>query len=104
MNGSKTLISDLHAGLHECLDIVLVHMAAIPPELWTTELAGFGQRTVRDQVVHVFSAEAGWICGLQSLPFQKPDPASITNMDALRRLQLDVMAATTAYLGSLDDR
>jgi hypothetical protein len=81
MKTSKPLISELHAGLHECLGIVLDHMATIPPELWTKELAGFGRPTARDQIVHVFSAEAGWICGLQLLPFQRPDPAEITTID-----------------------
>jgi uncharacterized damage-inducible protein DinB len=104
MKPSKTVISELHACLHECVGIVLDHVAIMPPELWTKELAGFGKPTVRDQIVHVFSAEAGWVCGLQLLPYQRPDPASINTIGALRKLQQDVMTATTAYLGSLDER
>jgi uncharacterized damage-inducible protein DinB len=85
------------------MGVVLGHMATVPPELWTKELAGFGRPTVRDQVVHIFSAEAIWVCELQLLPFQRPDAAVFATIDALRKLQQEVMAATVSYLELIDE-
>ena len=75
----------------------------MPPDLLTRELAGFGQPTLRDQIVHVLSTEVGWVRGLQFLPFQSRNPATLTTIDALREMQKDVMAETVAYLESLSD-
>jgi len=99
---SKTALLGLHACMHESLGIVMNHAASMPPDLLTRELAGFGQPTVRDQIAHVISTEAGWIRGLQLLSFQRRDSATLT-MDTLREIEKEVMAETVCYLESLTD-
>jgi uncharacterized damage-inducible protein DinB len=100
MTVSKSAATDLHASMHECLDLILDHASAMPPGLLTKELPGFGYPTVLEQIAHVLSTEAGWVRRLQSLPFERVTPASL---EKLRKVKRDVMAATAAYLDSISE-
>jgi uncharacterized damage-inducible protein DinB len=103
MTFSRMAITALHAGLHDCLEVVLVHMSGIPPGLLAQELTGFGRPTVREQFAHILSTEAGWVCGLQSLPIRRVDPATLSTTDDFRQVKKDTMAATFAYLDSIGE-
>jgi uncharacterized damage-inducible protein DinB len=104
MTFSKMAIVELHAGLHDCLDVALDHIARIPPGLLGQELAGFGRPTVREQFAHLLSTEAGWVCGLQLQPSRRVDPTILITTDDFRRVRKETMAATLAYLDSIDER
>jgi uncharacterized damage-inducible protein DinB len=99
----SAVIPGLHACLHESMGIVLNHLPTVPPQLLTQELPGFGKPTVLGQIVHLFAAEAGWVRGLQLLPYEKPDVASFTTVEALRSYQQSVRASTIAYLNSVPE-
>ncbi len=103
ITNASMVIPGLHACLHESLGIVFDHLAAVPPELWTKELEGFGQPSVRDQIAHILGAESRWIRRLQLLPLETPDVASLTSVEAVRNLQKDVKASTITYLDSLPE-
>jgi uncharacterized damage-inducible protein DinB len=103
ITNSSMVIPGLHACLHESLGIVFDHLATVPPELWTKELDGFGKPTVRHQIAHILAAEAWWVRRLQLLPFEKPDVAFLTSVEAVRNFQRDVKAATITYLDSLPE-
>jgi uncharacterized damage-inducible protein DinB len=103
MNVPKSAIIDLYACLHECLDILIDHTAAVPFSVLTQELDGFARPNVRDQIAHVFSVETAWVAGLQLLPIRRIDPGTLTSIDEIRRAKKDVMAATVVYLECLSD-
>jgi uncharacterized damage-inducible protein DinB len=101
MTVPKPVIAELHAAMHECLDLILEHASRIPPGLLVKELPGFGHPTIPGQISHVLATEASWVHALQLLPFQPFNPKSL---DDLRWVKKDVMSATLAYLDSLDER
>jgi uncharacterized damage-inducible protein DinB len=103
ITNSSMVIPGLHACLHESLGIVFNHLATVPPELWTKQLDGFGQPTLRDQIAHILGAESRWICRLQLLPLETRDAAALTSVEAVRNFQKDVKAATITYLDSLPE-
>jgi uncharacterized damage-inducible protein DinB len=103
ISNSHMVLPGLHACLHESLGIVFDHLATVPPELWTKQLDGFGQPTLRDQVAHMLGAESRWIRRLQSLPLETRDAALLTSVEAIRNFQTEVKAATITYLDALPE-
>jgi len=98
---TRASIAELHAGMHECLDLILELAAGVPHDLLAKELPGFGHATVLKQITHVLETEAGWIRRLQSLTFE-PLEVGLT-VDELRQAKQRVMAATRAYLNSTSE-
>jgi uncharacterized damage-inducible protein DinB len=99
-----TVLPGLHACLHDSLGVVFDHLATVPSELWTKPLEGFAKPTVRDQIVHILSAERGWVSGLQLQHFVKPNVEALTTVEAIRALQQEVRSATIAYLDSMPEQ
>jgi uncharacterized damage-inducible protein DinB len=91
----------LHRLTHERLDTVLDHAASLPPGLFTRELAGFGFPSLRDQLVHMLSVEAGWVRALQDLPSANLAPDAFPDVEAVRLKKHSVFADTVAYIRSL---
>ena len=104
MEFSKSAILDLHAAFHDCMGVVLDHVESVTFEVMTRELAGFARPTVRDQIAHVFSAETAWISALQLLPLRRFDAKALASVDDFRGAQREAIAATHAYLESIDER
>jgi uncharacterized damage-inducible protein DinB len=104
MTVSKPVILDLHAAMHDCLNVVLDHVAAVPFSALTRELAGFGRPTVRAQIAHIFSAETAWVSALRMLPeLRRFDPAALASVDDFRRAQREAIDGTRTYLDSIDE-
>src|SRR5205823_942657 len=61
---SRNAVLEFHACLHECLDIIINHIAPVPDAILTREVHGFGHPTLRDQIAHILSTETAWISGL----------------------------------------
>jgi uncharacterized damage-inducible protein DinB len=80
----KAAVRSLYGSTHESLDLVLDHAVAIPVDLLTKEIAGFGHASVLGQLSHVLAAEAAWVHRLQSLPFRRQDLGSLTSIDDIR--------------------
>ena len=104
MTVSKAAILDLHAAMHECMEVVLDHVAGVPFDVLTQPLAGFGRPTIRDQIAHVFSAETAWVSALQLLPLRRFDAATLASVDDFRRAQREATATMLAYLDSTGER
>jgi uncharacterized damage-inducible protein DinB len=101
-SGTKEAILGLHAAMHDTLDVLLDHIATMPAELLARDVAGFGYSTVRDQLNHVFANEAVWIQLLQMQALRGPRLAA--TVEEFRTVKNEVMAATMAYLNSIDER
>jgi uncharacterized damage-inducible protein DinB len=54
---SKEAIKAMHASAHESLDVLFAHCAQLPAGDFVRPLAGFGQASVRDQLVHIAFVE-----------------------------------------------
>ena len=96
-------VRELHARTHECLDLVVNHMARLPEDMLLKEVTGFGWSTLREQLVHVLSAEMAWVQGLQLLPIVRLNAADYSTIDDLREAKRKAMAATIAYLDSISE-
>jgi uncharacterized damage-inducible protein DinB len=66
---TKAGIIELHATMHERLDLLLRHVATMPDELCHKTISGFGHPSVWTQLVHILTCEEGWVHDLQNKPF-----------------------------------
>lgn len=96
-------MAELYASMHESLDVLLDHSSTLPPALLSTEIANFGHPTILHQWAHLLSAESSWVCGLQSLPRERIDPATLRTIGDVRAARQNVRSRTTAYLDSLTE-
>jgi uncharacterized damage-inducible protein DinB len=96
-------IRKFHAWTHQCLSVVLDHLATLPPADYTKELPGLGFPTLRAQVIHILNCEAFWVHTLQALPFTDEDPARRPAVSDARALRDKVTAQTRDYLARLTD-
>ena len=63
---SKTGTLELHAAMHERLDLLLRHVAAVPDDLQHRVISGFGHPSIWKQLVHILTCEEGWVHDLQN--------------------------------------
>ena len=97
-------IQKFHSWTHASLNMVLDHLATIPPADYLKELPNFGFPTLRNQVIHIFNCEGFWIHILQGLPFADRNPAERSSVADARQLQQQVSQQTRAYLSTLTDQ
>jgi len=66
---TKAGIIELHATMHERLDLLLRRVATMADELWHKTILGFGHPSVQQQLVHILTCEEGWatICKISPL-------------------------------------
>lgn len=103
MSFTKAGLAAFHAWTHDCLDQVFQHAAALPPELLSKELSGFGQATIRGQLAHLLACETGWVRGLQGLPALASPFEDCRTAVSLIEAKRQVAAGTRMYLESLTD-
>jgi uncharacterized damage-inducible protein DinB len=96
-------IRTLHGVTHDRLDLLLDHVAKLPPADFVRELQGFGFASVRDQLAHLLGAEERWVHRLQSLPMPKWVNADYQTAESIRPAKARVKAATVAYLDRLPE-
>jgi uncharacterized damage-inducible protein DinB len=58
---TKSGIIELHATMHERLDLLLSHVATVPDDLHHKQISGFGHPSIWKQLVHILTCEEGWI-------------------------------------------
>jgi uncharacterized damage-inducible protein DinB len=97
-------VRKFHGWTHASLDIVLDHLSTIPPGDYARELPGFGFRTLREQVMHIFNCEGFWIHTLQGLPFVDRKAAEFPAVADATGLKQEVSRLTHAYLSDLTDQ
>src|SRR5580704_8560248 len=74
-------IRTLHGVTHDRLDLLLDHVAKLPPADFVREIPGFGFASVRDQLAHLLGAEERWGHRLQHLPLPRWVPADYPAAD-----------------------
>ena len=66
---AKSGIIELHAVMHDRLDLLLSHVATAPDDLCRKEISGFGQASIWKQLVRILNCEEFWIHSLQNKEF-----------------------------------
>jgi uncharacterized damage-inducible protein DinB len=100
---SKDGIRELHALMHERVDLLLRHVSTVPDHLWREPISGFGHPTVWKQLVHILSCEEGWVHDLQYKPFDGWREEDVPTMATLTASKSRIYDATRAYLESLSE-
>jgi uncharacterized damage-inducible protein DinB len=97
-------VRKFHRWTHASLDLALDHLSTMPADDYVRELSGFGFRTLREQVIHIFNCEGFWIQTLQRLRYVDRTIEECPLLVDLRRLQKEVSQSTHAYLSTLTDQ
>src|SRR3984893_3889010 len=100
---TKAGIFELHATMHERLDLLLRHVATVPDELRHKPISGFGHPSVWKQLVHILTCEEGWVHDLQNKAFPGWHEEDCPTMATLLAAKDRIREATRAYLGSLTE-
>lgn len=100
---TTTGIIELHATMHERLDLLLRHIANVPEELHHKTMSGFGHPSIWKQLVHILTCEEGWVHDLQNQPFAGWCEEDCQTMAALRTAKARIQEATRTYLGDLNE-
>ena len=100
---NKSGIVELHAAMHERLDLLLRHVATVPNELRHKSIPGFGHPSIWKQLVHILTCEEGWLHDLQNKPFagwSEEDCLTMTDMLAAKERIRDT---TQIYLANITE-
>jgi uncharacterized damage-inducible protein DinB len=100
---SKTGIIELHAAMHERLNLLLRHVAAMPDNLHHQLIPGFGHPSIWKQLVHILTCEEGWVHDLQNKAFPGWHDEDCPTMAALLATKDRIREATRTYLDGLTD-
>lgn len=93
-----------HHWTHSCLDCLLDHLSTIPASDYVQDVPGFGFRSLREQVIHIFNCEGVWINRLQGLEYADRKPNELPTVAAAKLMQEEISRGTQAYLSGLTDQ
>jgi uncharacterized damage-inducible protein DinB len=91
-------IEALHGWTHGCIDEVIRHARTLSPELFGLEIPGFGQPSLRQQLMHILSVEEAWVRGLRSASSTRVSADDHPTLTSLIETKRHVAAATVSYL------
>jgi uncharacterized damage-inducible protein DinB len=100
---TKAGILELHAAMHDRLDLLLRHVATVPDKLHHEPISGFGQPSIWKQLVHILTCEEGWVCDLQNKTFAGWREEDCPTMPALLAARDRIREASRVYLGGLTE-
>jgi len=100
---SKAGIIELHAAMHERLDLLLRHVATVPDSLHHKPIPGFGHPSIWKQLVHIVTCEEGWIHDLQNIAFPGSHEEDCPTIAALLATKDRIREATRTYLDGLTE-
>ena len=100
---SKAGIIELHATMHERLDLLLRHVATVPDDLHHKLVPGFGHPSIWKQLVHIMTCEEGWVHDLQNKAFSGWREEDCPTMAAMLAAKDRIREATRAYMEGLTD-
>ena len=100
---AKAGILELHAAMHERLDLLLRHIDTLPENLRRQPLSGFGHPTIWKQLIHILTCEEGWVHDLQNQAFKGWREEDCPTMAALLAAKTRIREATRTYVRDLSD-
>jgi uncharacterized damage-inducible protein DinB len=100
---NKAGIIELHAVMHDRIDLLLGHIASVPDDLRHKPISGFGHPSIWKQLIHILTCEEGWVHDLQSKIFSGWHEEDCRTIPALQIAKSRIRDATRAYLSSLTE-
>lgn len=100
---TKSGILELHAAMHDRLDLLLRHVATVPDALTRKQITGFGHPSILKQLVHILTCEDGWLHDLQNKSFAGWNEEDCPTIPALQGAKARIRGATQKYLGDLTE-
>jgi len=100
---TKSGIIELHAAMHERLDLLLGHVATVPDNLCRKQISGFGHPSIWKQVVHILNCEEYWVHNLQNKEFADWHEEDCPTMGDLLAAKDRIRKATRIYVGDLTE-
>ena len=100
---NKADIIELHALMHERLDLLMGHIETVPDQLRRQPIAGFGHPSVWSQLVHILTCEEGWVHDLENRAFPGWHEQDCPTMSALLRAKDRIREASQTYLRDLTE-
>jgi uncharacterized damage-inducible protein DinB len=100
---TKAGIVELHATMHERLDLLLRHVATVPDESLRKPMSGFGHSSIWKQLVHILACEGGWVHDLQNKAFPGWQEEDCPTMASLLVAKARTREATRTYLDGLTE-
>jgi uncharacterized damage-inducible protein DinB len=100
---TKSGTIELHASMHERLDLLLSHVATVPGNLHHKQISGFGHSSIWKQLVHILTCEEGRNHDLQNKAFAGWDEEDSPTMADLLAAKDRIRKATRIYAGDLTE-
>jgi uncharacterized damage-inducible protein DinB len=100
---AKSGIIELHATMHDRLDLLLSHVATVPDDLCRKQISGFGQPSIWKQLVHILNCEEFWTHSLQNKAFADWPEEAFPTMTELQAAKERIRKATRIYLDGLTE-
>ena len=100
---TKSGIIELHAAMHERLDLLAEHVGHVPEELRRKPIAGFGHPSIWKQLIHILNCEEGWIHDLRSETFAGWPEENFPAMTDLLAAKDRIREQTRTYVRGLTE-
>jgi uncharacterized damage-inducible protein DinB len=100
---AKSGIIELHAIMHDRLDLLLSQVATAPDDLCRKQISGFGHPSIWKQIVHILNCEEFWIHSLQNKAFADCREEDFPTVADLRAAKDRIRKATRIYLDGLTE-
>jgi uncharacterized damage-inducible protein DinB len=100
---TKSGIIELHATMHERLDLLLSHVATVPDSLCRKQISGFGFPSIWKQLVHILNCEEFWIHSLQNKAFTDWHEEDFPTMPVMLATKDRIRKATRIYVDDLTE-
>lgn len=100
---TKSGMLELHATMHERLDLLMRHVASVPDELFRKPIPGFGHASIWKQLVHMLRCEEGWVHDLQNKAFAGWQEQDCPTMQALLAARNRIREGTRKYVSNLTE-
>jgi len=100
---AKSGIIELHATMHDRLDLLLSHVATFPENLCHKQISGFGHPCIWKQIVHILNCEEFWTHSLQNKAFADWHEEDFPTVADLQAAKDRIRHATRVYVGNLTE-
>ena len=100
---TKSGIAQMHAVMHERVDLLIAHVATLPDELRRKRLPGFGYPSISKQLVHILTCEEGWVHNLRNQLFRDWSEEDCPTLEDLRVAKERIRSDTRSYLQGLTE-
>lgn len=100
---TKAGIIEIHAAMHERLNLLVGHIDHVPEELRRKAISGFGHPSIWKQLIHILSCEEGWVHDLRDQTFRGWHEENFPTMTDLLAAKNRIREETRTYVEDLTE-